>query len=204
MFALLFFAASLFLSCAEQPDANPELIAAEIEQQRAQKDGAFKSSPTSPIPKKDKVHFTGLAYYPVNLAYRFHLKLNKYREPKPITIITSTGMQREAEKYGYFEFEMAGEPCKLTVYRLLDIQSRFPGHLFVPFTDATTGKETYSGGRYIDLQQNPSGRYDLDFNVAYSPSCAYGKAGYNCPVPPPENRLGVSILAGEKKYPLAH
>jgi uncharacterized protein (DUF1684 family) len=43
--------------------------------------------------------------------------------------------------------------------------------------------------------------YVLDFNLAYNPSCAYGKSGYNCPIPPEENRLPVDIRAGERNPP---
>ncbi len=74
--------------------------------------------------------------------------------------------------------------------------------LFVPFRDATSGVETYTAGRYIDLRENTSGFYDLDFNRAYNPSCAYGQ-DFSCPIPPEENRLAVPIRAGERKYATA-
>ncbi|MFQ5676033.1 MAG: DUF1684 domain-containing protein, partial [bacterium] len=88
----------------------------------------------------------------------------------------------------------------LQVYKLLDVQSKYPGYLFIPFRDVTTGTESYPGGRYLDLQENDSQIYTLDFNLAYNPSCAYGKDGYSCPLPPAENTLDVAVLAGEK-YP---
>jgi uncharacterized protein (DUF1684 family) len=67
----------------------------------------------------------------------------------------------------------------------------------LPFTDLTNGHGSYGGGRYIDLRIPPAGSRTiaLDFNQAYNPSCAYNHA-YSCPVPPPENRLNVAILAG--------
>ena len=64
------------------------------------------------------------------------------------------------------------------------------------FTDATTGKESYKVGRYLDAEPLPDGRYVLDFNRAYSPACAYSDH-YNCPIPPRENRLDVAVRAGE-------
>ncbi len=67
----------------------------------------------------------------------------------------------------------------------------------MPFRDATSGTETYGAGRYLDLEPLPDGSYDLDFNLAYSPYCAYSPS-YSCPLPPPENRLGARILAGER------
>jgi hypothetical protein len=69
--------------------------------------------------------------------------------------------------------------------------------LFVPFTDATSNKETYGGGRYLELTRTPTGLYDLDFNRAYHPYCLFNPS-FECPVPPRENRLMAAIRAGEK------
>jgi hypothetical protein len=70
-------------------------------------------------------------------------------------------------------------------------------NLFVPFADLTTGEETYSAGRYLDIVPTSTGIYTIDFNYAYNPTCAYN-ASYECPYPPASNRLKVPILAGEK------
>ncbi|HEX6333812.1 MAG TPA: DUF1684 domain-containing protein, partial [Flavisolibacter sp.] len=84
------------------------------------------------------------------------------------------------------------------------LNTEYRNHLFLPFTDATTGKTTYEVGRYIDLQITDirEGWVTIDFNKAYNPYCAY-TSGYNCPIPPAENRLPVAIEAGEKSYGLA-
>jgi len=75
--------------------------------------------------------------------------------------------------------------------------------LFVPFRDATSGKETYGAGRYIDLEPeerlNNEGKWVLDLNKAYNPWCAYSDA-YICPLVPTENWLKVPVRAGEKDY----
>jgi len=86
----------------------------------------------------------------------------------------------------------------LNVYKLEDAA----GHgasLFIPFRDATSGGGTYGAGRYLDLIENTTGIYDLDFNRAYNPYCAYNDR-FSCPLPPGENTLEVPILAGEKIY----
>lgn len=70
---------------------------------------------------------------------------------------------------------------------------------FLPFMDATTGEESYSDGRYLDLPSTDDGRLVVDFNYAYNPYCAYN-ANWSCPIPPSENRLTVAITAGEKTY----
>jgi hypothetical protein len=70
-------------------------------------------------------------------------------------------------------------------------------HLFVPFTDLTTGTETYAAGRYLDLESSATGIYLVDFNRAYHPYC-YFDATFDCPYPPAENRLTIPIRAGER------
>jgi uncharacterized protein (DUF1684 family) len=77
------------------------------------------------------------------------------------------------------------------------------GQLFIPFRDATSGRETYGAGRYLDLDpawnRTAGGKWILDFNRAYNPWCAYTEA-YTCPVVPKENWLSVPVRAGEKDY----
>lgn len=67
----------------------------------------------------------------------------------------------------------------------------------LPFADATTGADTYGGGRYLDLKMEHDGSVVLDFNLSYLPHSAYSSA-YSCLMTPPENRLGVPIIAGER------
>ncbi|MFQ5769862.1 MAG: DUF1684 domain-containing protein [bacterium] len=197
---LIFFSVLFLLTGCYDSDLDKVKIVNQIQKYRMEKDLSFKISVTSPIPDDHKKNFQGLNYFPIDLKYRFQAPLRLYHEKKTFKIVTSSGLQRDAQKYGYFEFEMKGKDCILQVYKLLDIQEKYPDYLFVPFMDATTGKESYPAGRYLDFQENDSGIYDLDFNLAYNPSCAYGKAGYNCPIPPAENRLEVAIKAGEKSY----
>ncbi len=181
----------------DSPGEDPIITA------RRERDLAFKSSPESPIPAEDRARFQGLNYYPVEPALRFRVRLNRYPVPERIRMATNTGEVRDGLRYGYFEFTVDGRTCRLQAYRLDDSGNSGPPSLFVPFRDATTGKETYAAGRYLDLPENASGIYDLDFNRAYNPSCAYA-GGFSCPVPPDENRLQVPIRAGEKVYQPAH
>ncbi len=167
---------------------------------RVEKDRAFRSDSNSPIPPSSRSRFHGLSYFDVNPALRFHVKLNRYPVPREVHLGTNTGEVRQALRYGYFEFTVDGKNCRLQVYRIEDTNTGGEPSLFVPFRDATSGKETYAAGRYIDLKENTTGYYDLDFNLAYNPYCAYSKE-YSCPVPPAENTLPVSIRAGEKVYP---
>jgi uncharacterized protein (DUF1684 family) len=107
---------------------------------------------------------------------------------------TSTGDRRTARRVGFLDFELHGQRLSLTGFSL----GRTPrSSLFVPFTDVTSGRETYASGRYLDLELRPDGSVVLDFNLAYQPYCAYS-GGFSCPLAPAENRLPVPILAGER------
>jgi uncharacterized protein (DUF1684 family) len=167
-------------------------------QERLAKDKAFKSGQDSPIPGPELSGFQGLSYYPINPELRFRAKLNRYASPNKIRLGTNTGEIRSALRYGYFDLQVGNSNCRLNVYKLEDAPD-LGASLFIPFRDATSGKETYGAGRYIDIKENTSGIYDLDFNRAYNPFCAYN-IEFSCPLPPAENTLKVPIRAGEKKY----
>jgi uncharacterized protein (DUF1684 family) len=169
-----------------------------ILQERLTKDDAFKSGQDSPIPKSERAGFQGLSYYPINPELRYRIKLNRYASPEKIRLGTNTGEIRSGLRYGYFDFQVEGRTCRLNAYKLEDAPD-LGASLFIPFRDATSGKETYGAGRYIDLRENTSGIYDLDFNRAYNPFCAYN-SDFSCPLPPAENTLEVPIRAGEKIY----
>jgi uncharacterized protein (DUF1684 family) len=168
---------------------------------RRERDLAFKSDSQSPIPVRARAQFHGLDYFPLNPDLRFRVQLHRYPAPEHIRIATNTSEIRIGLRYGYFEFRVAGQVCRLQVYRLDDSDNPGKPYLFIPFRDATSGKETYAAGRFLDLPENTTGAYDLDFNRAYNPSCAYGDE-FSCPIPPEENRLSIPIRAGEKKYPV--
>ncbi len=204
--------AALFLAlacaCAGLQGCSPDIPPARMKSgdaptdgltaERRAKDRAFKMESGSPLPQSDRARFTGLAYYPPDPGLRFRVKLNRYAPPQTIRIGTNTGEIRDALRYGYFELTVENRTCRLQAYRTEDNPDKGP-YLFIPFRDATSGTETYAAGRYIDLRENTSGIYDLDFNRAYNPYCAYNTT-FSCPVPPPENTLPVAIRAGEKLY----
>ena len=164
--------------------------------ERQAKDAFFKSE-SSPLPAVERGKFRGLDYYPVNPELRFQARLERYSSPRTIRMATNTGEIRSGLLYGFFEFTVENQACRAQVYRLEEAFSK--PSLFIPFLDATSGVETYEGGRYIDLTENTSGIYDLDFNRSYNPYCAYNPA-YSCPAPPKENTVAAFIRAGEKKY----
>ncbi len=199
----VFFATLLavaFSGCSEPRTARQAepLRRDAVARERAAKDAAFRTGGESPIPVADREAFRGLSYYPLNPALRFTVKLERYPAPKQVRLGTNTGEIRRGLRYGYFDFEVEDRACRLNVYRL-DEGSGGKSLLFMPFRDATSGAGTYAAGRYLELEENTSGVYEVDFNRAYNPYCAYN-GEYSCPVPPDENTLRVPIRAGERDY----
>ncbi len=164
---------------------------------RAAKDDAFRTSSSSPIPADQRAAFQHLSYFPIDESYRVpaSLQVSPADAGKIVKMPTSTGEVRDMVRLGVLEFVLKGKALKLSAFA--EASEPKPARLFVPFTDLTSGAETYAGGRYIDLDRTATGIYDLDFNRAYFPYCFYNHT-YDCPYPPPENRLPVPIRAGER------
>ncbi len=158
----------------------------------------------SPLKKKDLDY---LQFYEPDSNFRVKAIFKKSEDTNTLFFATSDGRKQEYFKYGVFIFEVKGKAMILNVYRSLALMQipKYRNYLFVPFKDMTNGKETYGGGRYLDLEttdiQNDS--LILDFNKAYNPYCAFSN-GYSCPIPPKENHLAVTIEAGEKTFGKKH
>jgi uncharacterized protein len=146
--------------------------------------------------------YKGMEWFPVDLSYRYELALTPSPRPDTVTILSTRGNQRRALRVGWFDFAVRGTACRLEATRLLE-PGVGEGDFGVFFRDATSGKETYGLGRYVDVQPTGNGRYVLDFNAAYNPACAYS-VHYNCPIPPKANQLKVAIRAGEKDSHYSH
>jgi uncharacterized protein (DUF1684 family) len=171
-----------------------------IGQYRAQKDAYFRTGHHSPVPEPDRETFAGIPYFPVDESLVFDgLVLEPYAGDEPATfeMPTTDGRLRPSERAGTLAFAPAGQPQRLTAYRSTGADREPDDRLFVPFLDATSGKETYGGGRYLDLEPDEDGTWTIDFNLAYHPSCVYDPR-FSCPITPAENRLAVRIEAGER------
>ncbi|PVY38529.1 DUF1684 domain-containing protein [Pontibacter virosus] len=172
-----------------------------LKKEREEKDLSFRGRTNSPFEEADRRMFTNLIYYEPNLDYRVKVKLEDI-EPKDTVHMPMTNGSTEAYlRYALANFELNGEPQRLTLYKKVKEEEE---KLFVPFTDKTNGFDTYGGGRYLDVPFKEGAKTaTLDFNRAYSPFCAYNPE-YVCPVPPKENRLTVAVEAGEKNYDKVH
>jgi uncharacterized protein (DUF1684 family) len=177
---------------AKAPD--PQDYVARIAVEREAKDAQFMEE-DDPVPRNRKPEMLPLAYFAIDPEYNVPAGLEPFDEETIIEMPTSTGDIRRQRIVGTLEFVLKGEPRKLIA--TVDANAPNLDNVTVMFNDLTSGTETYPGGRYIDLALNPHGIYELDFNRAYNPYCYYN-ASYDCPFPPPENRLKVPIRAGER------
>ncbi len=184
-------AMAMTLACSGEPEDYPSQIAA----QRAAKDEAFKAQPGNPVPADKMASLVPLTYFPIDELYAVPAALEPAAERTRLQVPTSTGKIRDIERIGTLKFMVKGQTMRLTAFHEMD-QPQIT-RLFVPFSDLTTGTETYSAGRYMELDPTPTGIYVVDFNVAYHPFCYYN-AAFDCPYPPKENRLEMPIRAGER------
>ncbi|WP_298299014.1 DUF1684 domain-containing protein [uncultured Litoreibacter sp.] len=166
---------------------------------RDERSRLYAAHPMSPVPDKDRPAFDGIEMYSYDPGFRFEVHLEALSGEPVRFDLAGDGVMvaRPVSLTRGLDNALGGE---LTVYWI----EGYGGGLFIPFKDATTGGQTYGGGRYIvdaikgsDLGLGKSGRLILDFNFAYTPSCAW-TPDFVCPLSPPENTLPASVTAGEK------
>ncbi len=149
--------------------------------------------------RPEKKAFEHLLYFPPDRSYAVPAELVKIGKPEEIEMLTSRGLKKTFYRYATIRFQLDGEDQELTAYKNA-LGGGSSESLFIPFRDATSGRETYGAGRFLDVDEPEGEQFVLDFNRAYNPLCNYSPA-YNCPIPPRENHLKVAIRAGEKTYP---
>jgi uncharacterized protein (DUF1684 family) len=160
---------------------------------REVRDELFRTHPQSPSPGYDR-----LRYFDYDPALRLTGEVED-AEPERRAIGASGGETVTFVRFGRVRFELGGESRTLDLFWL----EGYGGGLFLPLADATSGNETYGGGRYLldtvkgaDLGGGDTSLV-LDFNFAYHPSCTYDPR-WVCPLTPPANRLALPIRAGER------
>lgn len=182
--------------------SNKEDHKQKVEEWRKQKDAAYKVKETSMLTDDLRADFKSLKYYPVNYTYRVEGQLDRFSDGRTFEIHTTGGQTYEYLIYGKVSFTLNGEELTLDVYQSKRSakSDKKAGALFIPFTDSTSGDETYGGGRYLVLDIPEGNVLILDFNMAYNPYCVYNP-DHSCPIPPKENALKVAVEAGELMYP---
>ncbi len=164
----------------------------ELESFRADKDRFFAVDPQSPFTPEQKRDFHGLNYFPENPALRLAVTVEEFQKKDQVQMQTTTGGVQPYTRFGRFKFPVEGQEAELTIYA-------DPNGFFLPFVDSLAGIETYGAGRYLEPESLGSGKFLVDFNLAYNPYCAYNER-WSCPITPSENRLKVPIRAGEKIF----
>jgi len=168
---------------------------------RSGRDRLFRYHPSTPLDPDHLLKFTGLKYFPYDPAWRTTGEVTRDVPQDSFSLeLPSDGLLR-ITRVAQVRFEFASRQASLSLFWL----EGYGGGLFLPFKDPTNGVETYGGGRYLfdtikgaDLGMHAD-RIVLDFNYAYSPSCAYNER-WVCPLPPAENLLPFPVRAGEKIY----
>ncbi len=149
-------------------------------------------------PDKKYIHF-----YEIDKSYCVNATFENINDQEGFNMNTSSGKRSKYFKYGVLTFRLQDSLLHLYVYQseVLMKRKKLKEYLFVPFGDATSGFESYGGGRYMEfyIPEIKNSLLKLDFNKAYNPYCTYN-VGYDCPIPPIENLLPIPIRAGEKNY----
>jgi uncharacterized protein len=166
---------------------------------RETRDALFRHHPQSPLEPATRARFSSLPFFDYDPALRFAVDIEPTADE---TVSADAGHDGSLTLTPFGRTRGLGEALgsELTLYWL----AGYCGGVFLPFADATSGTETYGGGRYLldtiksaDLGSDAEGRTVLDFNFSYNPSCSYSPA-YVCPLSPPVNRLRIAVRAGEK------
>ncbi len=175
-----------------------------VDKWRTEYKQAFITEERSPLKANDTAD---LRFFEINEKYKVNATLNLTPDSKSFEMPTYSGKTKTFRQYGTAMFIINDTIITLSIYQNLKLLED-PKHknlLFIPFTDATSYIETYAGGRYIDVEIGDivNNKLIIDFNKCYNPYCAYA-TGYNCPIPPLENRMDVAIKAGEKLFAGKH
>jgi uncharacterized protein (DUF1684 family) len=179
-------------------DSDADEWADRLRANRDEKDRFLAEHRQSPIPPDERDDFDGLPYFDPDPDYHVEATVTVHDDPDAVTMDTSDGREVRYRRVVTFAFDLDGEEYTLAGYQ----QETDEGDtIFVPFRDKTTGQQTYNGGRYMELEPDrdleDGDTVTIDFNIAYSPFCAYSET-FSCPLPPEENWLETTIEAGEQ------
>jgi uncharacterized protein len=167
----------------------------ELEEERRQKDDFMARHRESPFISA-RVPFHDLRYFPPDPDFRVRARLERLAVPAEAYLRTSRDGSAVMRYLGDLHFTVGKTRVHLRLYHAGEGVGT---SVFVPFRDTTSGRESYGPGRYLTLELNESDEYDLDFNRAFNPYCAYTD-DFECAFPPAENDLPVAIRAGEKVW----
>ena len=142
---------------------------------------------------RTRTSFLGIEYFDIDPAWRLNARFQAHPPGQTIAIATAINTIEPMQNPGTLQFEKDGRSYRLEAVDEGD------GRLFLMFADHTNGKTTYGAGRTLYAAAPKNGMTVVDFNESYNPPCVFTPYA-TCGLPPPENRLDLTITAGEKKY----
>ncbi|QNM85689.1 DUF1684 domain-containing protein [Polaribacter pectinis] len=197
---VLLFTLLLIISCNSQ---GKRALVGETEYQQVL-NASYKDASKSPLKKKDLKNFKGLDFFPIDSTFIVTAKLTRTENAPTFEMATTTDRKPLYKEYGKLNFTLKGQDLELTIYQSQDDlrDEKYKDYLFLPFTDNTSGEDSYGGGRYMDVMItdiSEENTFELNFNNTYNPYCAYNDK-YSCPLTPRKNHLDVEIKAGIKVF----
>jgi uncharacterized protein (DUF1684 family) len=139
--------------------------------------------------------FLGFRWFPIQMAYRVTGRFIPDATPRDLQVMNTFGDLDTYKTEGVVEFTLQGRTLRLRPF------TTRPKRFYIVFKDESSGAETYEAARFLYADLRDDGTAVLDFNQAYNPPCAFNPYT-TCPIPLPENRLPLKVLAGEQAYPV--
>jgi uncharacterized protein (DUF1684 family) len=166
----------------------------------AARDDLFRHHSQSPITVQERAQFPGVPYFAYDSSFRYLLELGEPADTEPLSMPAGRDGEVKLQPFARTRGLAPHLGNELTLYWI----GGYGGGVFLPFRDATSGRESFAGGRYLldtikgaDLGCSSDGRVILDFNFAYNPSCSYSDQ-WVCPLAPADNTLPYLVRAGER------
>jgi uncharacterized protein (DUF1684 family) len=139
--------------------------------------------------------FLGFRWFPIQMDYRVTGRFIPDASPRDVQVLNTFGDLDTFKTEGVVEFTLRGQTLRLRPF------TTRPKRFYFVFRDGSSGEETYEAARFLYADLRDDGTTVLDFNQAYNPPCAFNPYT-TCPIPLPENRLAIKVLAGERAYPV--
>lgn len=208
---ILILPAILLSACSKKEEAPGAMAMSPAEfeaweialvEMRIEKNEQFFAPATTPLPLESLDKFEGLNYYFPKAELRFQTAFIAEAGTDTVSLTKRKGQMVPYIRRGKLAFNHEGQVHHLEVFG--PAESSHGDYLWLPFFDATSGTETYGGGRYLDVEIDDAGMVDLDFNYAYNPLCDYNAEKFNCTLPPASNKLSFAVEAGEQTFNRGH
>lgn len=191
------------MACSSAEKTDPAYVQA-IQQHRNIITYQFLDKNSSPLKPENILNFKGLPYFDVDGKYKITATFQPNLQLTAFAMPHTQGRSYNYALAGTLNFELNGKALSLNAFVSTDRPFADSMDVVIPFTDLTSGKATYGGGRLLDVRLTPNQQQvTLDFNLAYNPYCAYNSE-FSCPIPPKENNLAIAIEAGEQYQATTH